>query len=463
MNGIAFRSKIRAEVGASLTLALPLAAAQLTQSATGFVDTVMMGRLGSQTIAAGGLGATVFTSLLLISSALLSAVSPLVAEAFGAGDRAKVQRVLHHGLLLAIALGLPLSLLLWHAAPVLRALGQSPENVLLSQTYLRAVVFGLLPGMLFAVLRNVVAALSQPRPVMIIILGGTLFNIAANYGLMLGKWGLPALGLAGIGWASSLSFTGMVIALSVYILRYPHLRQYVGLRQLLPLPQVTGAMLRELLQIGVPIGVLAGMEVGLFTATTFLMGYLGTTTLAAHQIALQTAAITFMVPLGVSYATTVRVGQLIGQQKFEAARLAGYIGIGMGCLFMMLTAVVFWTVPEAIVSLYLDVDDPANQPVVALAQKLLAIAAMFQVVDGIQVTAAGALRGLKDTRIPMMIGIVAYWGVGLTSGYVLGVWLGFGGEGLWWGLAIGLAVAAVVLTWRFRAMQIRPSELSPAS
>ncbi|MGG6294837.1 MATE family efflux transporter [Leptolyngbya sp. AN02str] len=447
-----FSFKMRAEITACLSLAVPLAAAQLTQSATGFVDTAMMGMLGSQTIAAGGLGATVFTGLLLVMSAIVSAVSPLTAEAFGAGDHTMARRVVRQALLLALILGLPISLLIWNGSALLTALGQDPANVDLGKAYLQAVAFGFLPGMLFAALRNFVAALSQPRPVMIIMIGGTLFNILGNYVLMFGKFGFSAYGLMGIGMASALSFWGMLLALCIYILRHPQLRQYQVFGNIF---QLDWHVFKEMLRVGLPIGVLAGVEVGLFVVTTFLMGMLGTITLAAHQIALQTAAITFTVPLGVSYATTVRVGQLIGQKRYDTARLAGYIGISMGCLFMGAMAIVFWVMPETIVSLYLDVQNPENRPVVELAKKLLAVAAMFQVVDGIQVTATGALRGLRDTRIPMLIGLMAYWGIGLTSGYVLGLRLGFGGVGLWWGLAIGLAVAAVVLTWRFGVARIR--------
>jgi len=190
------------------------------------------------------------------------------------------------------------------------------------------------------------------------------------------------------------------------------------------------------------MGVLSVVEVGLFAVTTVLMGQLGTVALAAHQIAIQTAAITFTIPSGIGLATTVQVGQLLGQGNFKRAKRAGLIGIALGCLFMSSMAVLFWTMPGSIVALYLDIHDPLNAEVVKLAKSLLLVAAMFQLADGIQVTAIGALRGFKDTQIPMLIGLATYWGVGLTSGYVLGLTLGFGGVGLWWGLALGLAVAA---------------------
>jgi MATE family multidrug resistance protein len=446
------KSRLISEVKASLFLAIPLAGAQLAQAATGFIDTVMMGWLGSQTLAAGGLGATAFTALLIVTTNIISAVSPLVAAAYGAGKVVAVGRVVRQGLWLAVTLAIPVMLFLWHADLVLRLLGQKESSVVLSQTYLRAIVWGFLPALGFAVLRNFVSALSEPRPVIVIMVSGTCFNVVANYVLMFGKLGLPALGLAGIGWASTLALWSMFIALTLYIMKQQRYRAYKVFHGL---HQFEGQVFRELVHLGLPIGILAAVETGLFTTTTILMGQLGTVTLAAHQIALQTAAVTFMVPLGISFATTIRVGQLLGAGDGVGARLAGYVGIGMSALFMSVTGVLFWTMPERIVSLYLNIHDPVNREVVHLAEALLGVAAMFQLFDGIQVSATGALRGLKDTRVPMLIGIIAYWGIGLTSGYILGLQLGLGGVGLWWGLASGLAAAAAVLTWRFGTTKLQ--------
>ena len=204
--------------------------------------------------------------------------------------------------------------------------------------------------------------------------------------------------------------------------------------------------------MGWPIGVLFTVESGLFTATAYLMGYLGTVTLAAHQIAIQTAAITYMVPVGISYATTMRVGQMKGRNDPIGAQRAGFVGIALGAIFMGTMALIMWTVPKTIVAMYLDVNNPANAQVVNVAIALLSIAAMFQLFDGIQVIAAGALRGLKDTRIPMLIGFLSYWCIGFGGGYLMGLRLGWGGVGLWLGLVLGLATAAVVLTWRFHVL-----------
>jgi multidrug resistance protein, MATE family len=452
-------SQLKSEINTCLALAMPLAGAQLAQAATAFADTIMMGLLGSQTLAAGGLGAATFAALLIISTGIVSAVSPLIAEAYGSGQQDKVGHITAQSVWLAVLLAIPATFLLWNMGSLMRYFGQAESTAVLAQSYLQAIAWGFLPGLVFAALRSVVTALARPRPVLLITIGGTLFNIVGNYVLMFGKLGFPALGLAGIGFASSLSFVLMLIALVIYITMQPSLLA-CGLfrywhRFELPLFQ-------ELIVIGVPIGVLFAVETGLFTVTTFLMGYLGTTILAAHQIALQTAALTFMVPMGISIATTVRVGQLSGQDNLPAARLAGYVGIAIGALFMAAMGLLMWTMPKTIISLYLNLDDPENIAVIRIAESLLGVAALFQIVDGVQTIAAGALRGLKDTRIPMVIGIIAYWGIGLTSGCLLGLHWGMGGVGLWLGLAIGLAIAATVLVWRFYSL-ISDLEAKPRS
>ncbi|HIK53708.1 MAG TPA: MATE family efflux transporter [Synechococcales cyanobacterium M55_K2018_004] len=434
------------EVKACLKLAVPLAGAQLVQAATSFVDTMMMGWLGSQTIAAGGLGATSFAALLLSSSAMVSAVSPLSAQAFGAGDAQAAGQAVRQGLWLALLLSLPIMLLLWHGGTVLQHLGQSVETATLAEQYLRAIATGFFPGLGFAALRSFVAALSRTRPIILVIAGGTLLNMIGNYVLMFGKLGFPALGLAGIGYASSFSLWCMLLTLGLYLLSQPNLRQYQIFRRLY---QFEGRMFWTLVKLGVPLGVLAVMETGLFTVTTYLMGQLGTTALAAHQIAIQVASLTFMVPLGISLATTVRVGQLVGRKSLPQARMSGFVGIGLGGLAMLGLGLVIWVIPEPIVGIFLDLKSAENTDVIQLAVQLLKVAALFQLFDGIQVCAVGALHGIKDTVIPMVIGIVSYWGIGLTAGYWLGLRLGFGGVGLWCGLAIALCVAALVLTWRF--------------
>ncbi len=426
----------------------------MAQSAIAFVDTAMMGQLGSQTLAAGGLGAISFGALLIIGSGIVAAVSPIAAEAHGAGQPQKVGQVIRQGFGLAVLVALPVMVLIWNMRPLLSSLGQQQELLAQTELYLQAIVWGYLPGLGFAILKDFASAISQPRSVIIITICSVPLNIVGNDVLIYGKFGLPALGLEGIGWSSTIVLWTMFLAIALYIRTQRQFRIY-GIFQ--GFPQFDRGLIQELLHIGLPIGIIAFVETGLFTVTTYLIGQLGVAPLAAHQIALETAGVTFRIPLGIAFATTVRVGQLVGQNNLRGARFAGYVGIALGAIFMSSAAILFWTMPRPIVALFLDVEDPANAIVVELAQVLLGVAAMFQLFDGIQVIAAGALRGLKDTRIPMLIGIFAYWGIGLVSGFGFGMVLGWGAVGLWWGLALGLAVAAGVLTWRFSTIQLQKS------
>ena len=440
------RPSWRQEVIASIGLALPLASAQVAQAATGFVDTLMTGILGSEVLAAAGLGSILFMFLALLGINLVGSVSPLVAEVYGAKRFREISPITEQGIWLALIFSIPVTLFLSDAGPFLKVLGQDPTTIELAVPYLDAIAWGYVPAILFAVLQNFVSALSRPRPVLVIMAIAVAINAGANYVLMFGKWGLPALGVAGTGWASALTYWVMAIALLIYILWHKDFRCYqIGHT----LYRFRWRQFRALVALGFPMACSSLCESGLFCTASLLAGQLGVTVLAAHQITLQTAALTFMVPLGISQATTVRVGQYMGQQNSKGAKMAGYVGIGLGIGFMGLMAIAFLTQPRLIIGAYLDIAAPENQSVVTIAVSLLAVAGMFQLVDGIQVIAAGALRGLQDTAIPMVIGIVAYWGVGFSVSYLAAFRWGFEGVGLWWGLAMGLAIAAISFTYRF--------------
>lgn len=430
----------------TIVLAGPLILSQLAQMSISFVDTIMVGRLGSQQLAGVALGGAVFYPAILISLGILMAVSPLVSQGHGAGDQDTVGRTVRQGLWLATLLAVPTCWVMWNGGWLLSWMGQAEPTVLLAEEYLRAIVWGVVPALWFGVLRYFVEGLSRPRVVMIITVAAMALNIAANYVLMYGKLGFPALGLAGCGWASTLVFWTMFLALAVFIGTSRELGDYEIFSHL---KKPDWHSFSEIFRIGWPIGVMQGLEVGLFSTTAILMGMVGTTVLAAHQIAMQCAAYAFMIPLGLSLAVSVRVGQAIGRKDFLGAQRAGYVGMVLGAGFMMVSAICFWSFPRVIISLFLDMERGANAEVVSQAVILLGVAAVFQVCDGIQVTAAGALRGLKDTRTPMFVGVVAYWLVGLGSGYLLGFQLGWEGVGLWWGLVLGLTTAAILLSWRF--------------
>jgi MATE family multidrug resistance protein len=391
------------------------------------------------------LGHTVFFFFAIMGQGTVRAVGPMVSQAVGAQEPAVVARSVRQGLWLAGGFGVLILLVLSGMEPVLRWSGQSAVATEGAMAYLRAARWGLIPFLGFGALRSFVEGLSRPLPVTIISLIGVGLNVGANELLMFGHWGLPALGLAGTGWATTIVFSALFGALALFVHRT---EPFAGHNVFRHIRRPDGTYLRELLRIGGPMGVSRGIESSLFLVTTVMMGTLGTTALAAHQVALQCAAFTFMVPLGIGMAGTVRVGQAAGRGDETAARRAGGVAVGLSALFMGATALLFVTVPRPIVGLYLDLAAPQNADVVALAVQLLGVAALFQVFDGLQVAAHGALQGLKDTRVPMGIAAITYWGIGLTTGYLWGVRAG-SPDGLWWGLVVGLAAAAVLLIGRF--------------
>jgi MATE family multidrug resistance protein len=437
-------AKYLADTKALLSVGLPLILAQLAQTSLGFIDTLMVGRLGSAELAGIALGSTIWHFTLIVLAGVVQAVGPIVAQAFGARQEADAGRAVRQGLWLATGLSVLAIAFFWGARPLLLAMGQEPETVALSSSYLRAISYGFIFALWTVALRGFLEGVADTRPIMVFGFMGIGLNVLANNALMFGRWGLPALGLVGTGYASSIVFFGVFVATLSYVLRY---YQRHRIFQSLRLPDMS--MLKELLRIGVPIGLTLGFETSMFAAVALLMGVLGAVPLAAHQIAIQTASFTFMVPLGLSLATAVLVGQSAGRRDYPRVRRLGVIGTLLTLGFMCLTAMTFWGFPRAIIGLYLDVHDSANAAVVQLASQFLAVAAMFQLFDGLQVSAVGALRGMKDTRAPMMITLLAYWGLGIPCALWFAFGLGLAGQGLWFGLVVGLAVAGILLLVRF--------------
>jgi multidrug resistance protein, MATE family len=448
-------SPIRGEIKAFLQLAIPLVSAQIAQSATGFVDTVMMGHLGWKALAAGGLASFTFQVFLNVLSGVVMGASPLVAEAYGAGRKTRIEQVTQQGLCLTIGLSISTMWIIAHLDTLMLRLGQSPETVTLASSYLNVILWGLFPAVAFALFRGVVSGLSQTRPIMIIVMGGTLFNIAGNYVLGYGQFGFPRLELVGLALASALSWWGMFLALLIYLLKHPQLRIY-NLFQNWYQPKFR--LLSELITIGTPIGVSIAFEYGLVLVMTYLMGILGTDVLAAHQIALQTGIIVFMIPLGMSFAATARVGQWFGQQKLQRAREAGYVSIAVALATTTLVAVALFTFRQQVVGLYIDIGNPENAALLKLVTPMLIVVAIGHVFDGVQKTTLGALYGLQDTRTPVMLGVLSFVGIGLVSGYLLGFYFGFGGAGLWIGYYLGSITAAAVYLWRFGRLVSRKSK-----
>ena len=430
-----------------LKLAIPLASAQLAQSLTGFVDTLMMGRLGALTLAAGGLATITFLTLTTAFGGVIMAVTPLVAEAVGAGsDKHRIAAITSQGFGLVIILTLPIVMIIANIDHLLLAMGQNAATVALADTYLNIMVGGCFPLLGFMLLRGVVSGLSHTRPVMLIVIWGTVFNITGNYVLAFGKFGLPKLEIAGLAIASVVSLWGMLLALVVYIIRHPQLRSY---RLFSQLGQFQPVIFRRLIKLGTPIGVFIALESGLFAVVTYLMGAINTETLAAHQIVLQTVIIIFMIPLGISFATTIRVGQGFGKKDLLAIQRAAYLSIALGLAFNLVMAIAISLFPQLIIGIYLDLNDPANLPVIKIAVPMLTIGVIALILDGMQKIVYGALQGLQDTKIPVLLSVPAFWLIGLTTGYIFGFHYSMGGIGLWIGQSLGLAIASLLFLIRF--------------
>ena len=429
-----------------LNLAIPLASAQLAQALTGFVDTLMMGRLGASILAAGGLASITFMTLISIVGAVVMAVTPLIAEADGAGKKHQVKAIATQGFWLIGIITIPLCIIVANLDRFGVALGQNPTTVVLANTYLDIMVWACFPALGFMLLRAVASGLSHPRPIMLIVFWGTLFNITGNYILAFGKLGLPKLEIAGLAIASVLTWWGMFFALAIYLLRHPQLKSYSLFSQL---NQFAPATFSKLIKLGTPIGVFIALESGLFVVVSYLMGALGTETLAAHQIVLQTVVIIFMIPLGISYATTIAVGQALGKKDLLGIKQAAYLSIALGLLFNLAVAIGICLFPQFVIGLYLNLNEPDNLAVVNLAVPMLTIGVVALILDGMQKIVYGALQGLQDTKIPVILSIPAFWGIGLSLGYILGFKYNLGGVGLWIGQSVGLAIASFLFLIRF--------------
>ena len=436
-------SAIVSEVRATVAVAGPLAAANLAQMAMGFTNTVMVGSLGSAALAAAGLGASLYFTVALVCSGILTAVAPPAAHAIGAGDNHRAGRVTGAGLVLAALLAVPVVAALLAANRLLVVLGYEPALAAEIGRFLGAIAWAA-PGFLgFAVLRSFLVAASHSRTVMIALILGIPMNAGLNWILIFGHLGAPGLGIAGSGCATAIIQWLMFTGIGIYALAAPSLAEY-RMR-----PSLRGwNEIGRILRLGLPIGGILGLEIGVFATTGILIGLLGADALGAHQLVMNCISVVFMVPLGIAQAATVRVAVALGSRAPVAARRAGIVALALGVAYMAIMAGVLLAAPRAIAKIYVDIDAPANRGLVVIALYLLAIAALFQIFDGVQAIAAGALRGYRDTAVPLLIAVVGYWGIGFTGGWLLAFPAGYGPIGLWSGLAMGLAAVALMLTLR---------------
>lgn len=439
--------RLRAETVALLHIGGPLMATQVAQMAMGFFDTVMMGRVGPVELAAVAIGTGLWHTLFLFALGILMALSPSVAQLRGAGHHGAIAPLVRQALWLAAGLGILCFITLRYLDTGLAALGIEPAIVPIAGDYLRALSWGMPPIFICMALRLFSEGIARTQPVLWVTLLGLLVNIVANYALIFGHWGFPALGAQGCGLATALGMWTMLAAIMAILHGDRRYRRY-GLFQRWDWPHVPS--LRLLLMLGLPIGIGLFLETAVFAAVALLLGKLGAIAAAAHQVALNVAAMTFMIPLGLSMATTVRVGHALGRGEPAAARFSGFMGIALSGGFMVVMAVLLFTGREVIARFYTD-----NLDVAAVAASLLQLAALFQISDGLQVGALGALRGVKDTRMPMLIILVAYWVIAFPLAWQLGIRLNWGPTGPWVGLIAGLSTAAVLLNLRFWRLSAR--------
>ena len=430
---------LRREMRPTVSLAAPVAIAEVGWVAMQIVDIAMVGRLGPEAIGAVGVGSALFLAFSVLGMGLLLGLDTLVSQAFGAGDRKQCDRWLRHGTFLALVLTLPLGLLARMAGNRLDLWGFDPDVLLLVRPYFAIVTWSLPLLLLYAAFRRYLQAVSVVRPIMVALVTANVVNAAANWVLVFGNLGAPALGVDGAGWATCISRAYMVIVLAGAVARQ-------GVRPWTLIAGVRLAGLRRILELGWPAATQAALEYGAFAAVTMLAGRLAPSTLAAHQIVINLAGLTYMVPLGIASAGAVRVGHAVGRRDAAGASAAGWTAIALGTGFMTCAAAMFLAVPGAILGIF-----TTDRGVVEVGLALMVLVALFQVFDGLQGVTTGALRGLGDTRTPMLLNLAGHWMIGLPVGYLLCFAIGWGVVGLWIGISTGLILVGCLVTaiwWR---------------
>lgn len=431
---------------ALVALSLPLVGSNLAQMALHVADTVMLGWYGVKELAAVVLGASSFFILFILGAGFAQAVMPMVASALGEGDETQVRRDTRMGLWLSILYGVAIYPVFWWSGSILIALHQAPDVAALAQDFLRIAGAGMLPALLIMGLKSFLSALEKAGVVLWATLAGVVCNVALNWMLIFGNWGAPELGVRGAAVASVVTQVLTLLVMVLYAARHPALSRF-RLFQRFWRPDWPAFV--QVYRLGWPIGLTGLFETGLFWAAALMMGWIGTVELAAHGIALELAGITFMCHLGLSNAATVRTGRYFGAGDYQALRDGAKVALGLSVAIAANITAIFVAFPATLIRLFLDMSIPEAPAIVAFGTLLLACAALFQLADAAQVMALGFLRGVKDTRVPMLIAAASYWLIGLPVSYVLAFSLDYGGVGIWLGLVVGLAFAAVFLMLRF--------------
>ena len=431
---------------AVLVLGVPLIGSHLAQMALHVTATIMLGWYSIEALAAAVLGATSFFVMFILGAGFAQAVMPMVAHAAAAGHDTEVRRATRMGLWLSVLYGLLALPVMWFSGAILRAAGQDPAVAELAQDFLRIAGFGMFPALIIMVLKSYLAALERTQVVLWVTVTGVVVNAAVNWALIFGNWSAPELGVRGAAIAALVTQITTAAILLAYAGWFKPLRRYALFQRFW---RPDWQAFARVWRLGWPIGLTGLAESGLFAAASIMMGWLGTRQLAAHGIAMEIAAVTFMIHLGLSNAATVRAGRAYGQGDTEGLRRGALVAISLSFLVAMINVTLFLAVPQTLIGLFLAADDPERVAVLAIGTGLLAMAALFQLADAMQVMALGLLRGVQDTRVPMILALISYWVIGMPASYLIGFRLGYGGQGLWLGLTIGLVLAAGSLMWRF--------------
>lgn len=435
----------RNDVYPLLKLAVPLALTGLVQSGTWFFETMFLARVSTDALAAGALVSWLFATLMVVLFGTLSSINILVAYKHGAGDEEGVALVARDGILLSVLLTASFIFIFWNMSPILHFFGQSQIVVDFARIYLHALSWGLLANFISIACMEVIIGAGHARVIFGFSIFETLVNILCGYTLIFGKFGFPALGIAGAGWGLTITYVCKLAVLSAFIASNKKYRKYFKNVIRFEKP----SYLLELIRLGFPMGLMFSVEVGFFFALTLVMGLLGTKTQAANQVVLQYLGLMMSMIFAVAQAITVRMGHLLGAKDINGAKKAADIGVFMSVIFMCVIAVIYWIFPAVLAGFAFDVDDPANVLIVSEIKKFLAITAVFQIVESARISLFGVLRAVKDTNFTLITSIISFWFIALPIGYLLAGRLQFGGSGYWWAMVMGAGVSVVMLRWRF--------------
>lgn len=434
------------EINSLLKLAIPLILNGFLEASIGFSTTFFLAHLGARELAAGAVVQWIFFTMMVILWGTLCSVSVLVSQKFGEKNYSAISDVLRDSIILALIMTVPTMLLLRNMEPILLVIGQSAVTAELGSAYMKALSWGMAPDFIMLVLMQFFIGLGHARTTLFFTLCWVPINIISSYAFVFGKFGLPALGMEGIGWGTSFAFTLVATILIIYLLFNSYYRKYLSEAFAWGKPKY----LWELCQIGVPMGSMFCIEVGFFLTMTLVMAHWGTEIVAANQITLQLSGQISVVSFSIAQAITVRIGHTLGANQPHLAERAAYIGMAFALSFMMLVAISWWLVPKYYIGIDLDLAASKNAKIISYAIEFLAIGAFFQLIESVRFTLFGALRGMKDTRFTLLTSIISFWGISLPLGYLLATVFHLSGSGLWYGVVLGQFCGALILYARFR-------------